>query len=221
MPNLEVKPASVDGTVWGTHGRADRCQYMIREREVVYNRMASLSCCMRTCYNLCIMTGHEITLAQMLARREHRYHEQQSFLQKYHSPLVSFCMNIPGPIKTNQQIRRAFTSGRDALLVGLKKAGAVILEVVELHDDTGDELLLAVGNADPSFLKDIAVQIEEASPVGRRYDIDVLDAQGHKISRSRFRKCLICDKQAQDCARSRTHSVKEMQDAIDSLLEGM
>ena len=27
MPNPEVKPASVDGTVRGTHGRADRCQF--------------------------------------------------------------------------------------------------------------------------------------------------------------------------------------------------
>ena len=26
MPNPAVKPASVDGTVWGTYGRADRCQ---------------------------------------------------------------------------------------------------------------------------------------------------------------------------------------------------
>ena len=27
MPNPEVKPASVDGTVRGTHGRADHCQF--------------------------------------------------------------------------------------------------------------------------------------------------------------------------------------------------
>ena len=30
MPNPEVKPASVDGTVRGTHGRADRCQFRLR-----------------------------------------------------------------------------------------------------------------------------------------------------------------------------------------------
>ena len=39
MPNLEVKPASVDGTVWGTHGRADRRQYMIKAKGSVHNRM--------------------------------------------------------------------------------------------------------------------------------------------------------------------------------------
>ena len=30
MPNLEVKPASVDGTVRGTHGRADHCQFRFK-----------------------------------------------------------------------------------------------------------------------------------------------------------------------------------------------
>ena len=29
MPNPEVKPVSADGTVWGTHGRAGRCQKTI------------------------------------------------------------------------------------------------------------------------------------------------------------------------------------------------
>ena len=35
MPNPAVKPVSVDGTVWGTYGRANRCQYKLRKREVV------------------------------------------------------------------------------------------------------------------------------------------------------------------------------------------
>ena len=32
MPNPEVKPASVDGTVRGTHGRANRCQFRLNDR---------------------------------------------------------------------------------------------------------------------------------------------------------------------------------------------
>ena len=34
MPNPEVKPASVDGTMRGTHGRADRCQFRFHREEV-------------------------------------------------------------------------------------------------------------------------------------------------------------------------------------------
>ena len=37
MPNPEVKPASVDGTVRGTHGRANRCQFRLLTREEVHS----------------------------------------------------------------------------------------------------------------------------------------------------------------------------------------
>ena len=47
MPNPEVKPASVDGTVRGTHGRADRCQFRFNiERK--FNIWASSFLCIYT-----------------------------------------------------------------------------------------------------------------------------------------------------------------------------
>ena len=164
------------------------------------------------------MTGNEITLPQMLERREERAEAQRLFLDKYKSPLVSFSMNIPGPIKTNELIRRAFDIGEILLLDGLARIGAEILYADEVHEDTGDELLLAVSNASPENLKDLAVSIETFSPVGRLFDIDIIDEHGRKLSRQDFRKCLICGKQAQDCARSRTHSVSELQEAVMNLL---
>ena len=164
------------------------------------------------------MTGNEINLEQMLARREARVQEQKRFLAAYNSPLISFTMNIPGPIKTNQAIRRAFDIGEILLLDSLAKIHSEILDFSETHEDTGDELLLAVKSNSPETLKDIAVNIEETSPIGRVFDIDVIDSQGNKLSRGTFRKCLICGKQAQECARSRTHTVQEMQQAIEELL---
>lgn len=167
------------------------------------------------------MTGREINLSQMLARREERAAKQKFFLERYNSPLVSFSMNIPGPIKTNELIRRAFDIGEILLLETLSKVKAEILDFSEIHEDTGDELLLAVKNIAPEALKDLAVEIENSSEIGRLFDIDVIDAEGQKLSRKTFRKCLICDKQAQECSRSRTHSVQEMQKAIENLLAGL
>lgn len=164
------------------------------------------------------MTGNEITLSQMLSRREMRANTQQSFLSKYHSPLISFTMNIPGPIKTNESVRRAFDIGQILLLEGLARLNAEILDCSEIHEDTGDELLLAVRNVQPEILKDMAVNIESFSPLGRLFDIDIIDEHGRKLSRQEFRKCIICGKQAQECARSRTHSVSEMQEAVTRLL---
>lgn len=164
------------------------------------------------------MTGNEINLAQMLSRREQRAGEQKIFLEKYNAPLISFSMNIPGPVKTNELIRNAFETGKNLIFESLNKIGAEINNIIEIHEDTGDEILLSVKNKSPEELKDIAVKIENENKFGRLFDIDVIDKDGKKLSRKIFRKCLICEKQAQECARSRSHSVKEMQEAVEKLL---
>ena len=71
------------------------------------------------------MQGIEINLQQMLNRREQRAIQQQEFLKKYSCPLVSFSMNIPGPIKTNEQILKAFTLGKTELLEKWSKEGGL------------------------------------------------------------------------------------------------
>ena len=164
------------------------------------------------------MTGVEIDLPQMLARRERRMNEQRFLLEEYHSPLISFCMNIPGPVKTNGLIRKAFDTGKNLLLNSLNDNDVIINECVEIHEDTGDEMLLSVKNIAPDSLKGLMVDIENTSKLGRLFDIDVIDSDGNKLSRKTFRTCFICNKQAQECARSRAHSVKEMQDAIETII---
>ena len=91
------------------------------------------------------MIGNEINLQQMLARREARADEQKKFLEKYHAPLISFSMNIPGPIKTNHKIRAAFDEGRNLIFEALKNIGAAVNEFIETHEDIGDEIQLQRG----------------------------------------------------------------------------
>ena len=52
------------------------------------------------------LAGEVVALEEMLAAREARAWRQQFFLQKYHAPLLSFTLNIPGPVKTNPVLRR-------------------------------------------------------------------------------------------------------------------
>ena len=47
--------------------------------------------------------------------------------------------------------------------------------------------------------------------------MDVIAINGQKLSRPAYHKCLICDCQAQECARSRKHTIEEMQEKIDAL----
>lgn len=67
------------------------------------------------------MKGQEVVLTDMLACRERRVNIQNEYIQRYHCPVISFCMNIPGPIKTNEQIKKAFLSGRKHFLLYYKK----------------------------------------------------------------------------------------------------
>ena len=89
------------------------------------------------------MQGEQVVLTDMLQCRERRAQIQDTFIEQYHCPVISFCMNIPGPVKTNEQ----------------------------------------------------------------------------KLSRPSYRKCIICGCQAQECARTRNHTVEEMQAKIEEMLE--
>ena len=47
----------------------------------------------------------EVTIMDMMQCRERRVQIQNELIQEFHTPVVSFCMNIPGPVKTDQLIR--------------------------------------------------------------------------------------------------------------------
>lgn len=160
-----------------------------------------------------ILSGPSVTLEEMMDCREKRAAIQNALLQQYHTPLICFCMNIPGPVKTSPEISVAFNAGRKALFDSLHSCGAAIREQLEFHSHTGDELILCV-ELSPEKAKKMTTSIEETHPFGRLFDMDVITADGEKLSRPFFRKCLLCDRQAQECARARTHSVREMQEKI-------
>lgn len=165
------------------------------------------------------MNGEEVNLTQMMKCRENRVKTQIYMLKKYNCPLISFSMNIPGPIKTNELILSGFEAGKISLLKKLNQENFLINESLEIHEITGDEILLSIKNAKPEQLKKITLEIENSSSIGRLFDMDVINSNGEKLSRQNFRKCLICEKQAQECSRSRTHSINEMQITVEKILK--
>lgn len=163
------------------------------------------------------MEGQEVVLTDMLACRERRVNTQNAYIQNYHCPVISFCMNIPGPIKTNEKIKKAFLSGKEALFAALKKENISVLAQIKFDDKTGNEIILAV-DYPADKIKELTTEIEETHPFGRLFDMDVIGTNGEKLSRGVYRKCLICGCQAQECARSRKHTVAEMQAKIEEML---
>ena len=71
--------------------------------------------------------------------------------------------------------------------------------------------------------KRIAVQIEDTHPLGRLFDIDIIDKDGVPVSRdrvgSRPRRCLVCDREARYCMRMRWHTQEEIWERINAMVD--
>ncbi len=159
----------------------------------------------------------EISLHQMLLARERRAMRQRELLSQFHRPLICFTMNIPGPVKNTPVIERGFCLGLFRLEAQLRGSGIPILFHTHTCGDAGCEgyyVVDAAGNA----VKALCMEIEQADPLGRLFDLDVLEADGKKLDRPTPRKCLLCGKPAQVCGRSRAHTVPELQDRVQQIL---
>ena len=79
------------------------------------------------------MQGIEVEIDEILICREKRVAIQNEMIKKYRNPVISFTMNIPGPIKTNDVIKKAFDIGKNLILEKLKENNIEILEIQELN----------------------------------------------------------------------------------------
>lgn len=154
-----------------------------------------------------------IQLSEILQAREDRVQLQKTLLAQFHCPLVCFTMNIAGPVKTSPLIEWGFRTGLRSLLQALP----TVLNQKVRYLPTGCEAYLSV-QMSAGELKDICVQIEEATSLGRLFDMDVLDADGCKLERKKERGCLVCGKPGRYCAARRVHSAEALQAVTEQIL---
>ncbi|MBR0215215.1 MAG: citrate lyase holo-[Solobacterium sp.] len=162
--------------------------------------------------------NNTVSLEEMLEAREQRVYRQETLRQKYGVPLVSFSMNIAGPIKNTPAIERTFDEGL-RLLRAAVSGHFTICEQIVTRAKTGCEAVMAVAG-DAAEIKQLCVRIEEGAPVGRLFDMDVIDSDGRKLDRARERSCIVCGRPGRTCASRRLHSVRELQEASCSLIAG-
>ena len=163
----------------------------------------------------------EVTLLEMLEARERRANRQRVLLSAHGKTMVCFTMNIAGPVKNNALIRRGYALGKRLLREQLAVAGILVVYFEEIQEKTGNEAIFLL-DTDPLAVKNVTVEIEDHAAIGRLFDMDVLCPDGRKVDRQELgqegRKCLICGGMAQACARSRTHSVPELQEKTWEIL---
>ena len=103
----------------------------------------------------CVKDVREVTLVEILNAREQRAALQKKLLDQYRVPLISFTMNIAGPVKRTPLIERAFYCGLTELRSRLAHC-EILFEQVGC-EPCGCEAMLAV-NADAELLKEIGAR---------------------------------------------------------------
>jgi len=165
--------------------------------------------------------GIEQDIAQVLKNRDARVAQQHLLVESLQSnqSLINAKLNIPGPIKNNFYLSELFKRGLEQFLNDCQVDYQLIWDVA-----TGPEAFVKVAEK-ASSVKQKSITFEDNTEFGRLFDIDVLIYSNNNLyplSRKDFdqqsRKCLICDKPSKVCARSRTHSVAEMQAYINKLM---
>lgn len=159
----------------------------------------------------------QVSLQDMLDAREERAYRQFCLGRELKKPLVSFSMNIPGPVKDSPLIRLGYREGVSRLERALSEAGIAVLRREEKLAHTGCELLLCA-EAEAEALKALCLEIEERDRLGRLFDLDVLAPDGRKLDREAPRCCILCGRPGKDCASRRLHSVPELQGAVRDIL---
>lgn len=163
-----------------------------------------------------------VELSQMLLARERRAARQRELLIRYHCPVIWFTMNIAGPVKTNPLIRRGFEMGCSLLEEQLTRMKVFWLYREQCHEATGSEACYVV-DLPSAELKRMTTELEEYDDLGRLFDMDVLDPDGIKLDRETLglgqRRCLLCGGPARACARSRAHTVEELQGKTQEILQ--
>ncbi len=168
------------------------------------------------------MLNDYIKLNQVLDFKENRLNRQKAAIKMYKVPIICFTLNTPGPYKRFPLVDKTFKEGEELILNQLRQYNIKVINTIKTDDPAGLETIYSV-DGDALFIKEILIMIEEGVSIGRLFDIDVLDLNLNHISRKELgkekRKCLLCNKDAFICSRSRAHSAEELLHEITNIME--
>lgn len=164
----------------------------------------------------------EKMLYKILEGKERRAWLQKKLITEYKSTLVSFTLNIPGINKLGENLKKVHEKGIKQLEEELLKKNISVKYKKINSSDAGYEAFFCISK-DSITIKKITTDIEERSKLGRLFDFDVFDNNYKLLSRTEIglpkRKCLLCDGIAAECSRSRKHSIEDILNKINEIIE--
>lgn len=167
--------------------------------------------------------GQSVTLNQILENKEWRVYQQNKLEQQFpNKTIVSVKLNIPGEIKQSPAIELIFKTGVNIL--DRVYDDVTLAKESYITRITGPETFYVI-DASLRDTKTLAIEFEEASELGRLFDVDVMSTedQGHQLSRTELgfdvRRCFVCGEPAKVCARTQKHAKAEMIDTLNTLYD--
>mgnify|MGYP000227837431 CR=1 FL=1 len=133
--------------------------------------------------NAALFEGAEVQLGAMLAAREARMAAQHGLIKKHNLPVVSFTLNIPGPVKRFALADMLFDSGVDMINRALLSHGIAIADGITRRCETGCEYIAAI-DGDAYRAKAALTALEESFPAARLFDMDVITNEFEHVSRA-------------------------------------
>ena len=169
------------------------------------------------------MIDKPTTLDAILKAKEGRALKQKELLARFPlASLISLTINIPSLIKLSHEAVVIHEIAYQSILSLLREEGIELLLCESKIAPTGVESLF-VCSADAKMLKVLTCSLEQAHPLGRLMDIDVLDFSSSIFSRDQLglskRQCFVCNDTAHLCARAQKHSYTELNLHIKRLVE--
>lgn len=170
--------------------------------------------------------GQEIGLNAVLETREWRQNYQESLEMQFPNEIIiGVKLNIPGPIKTSTYLKKMFLDGWKELLEQLQTARHELFFLrLFLDKQTGPEGMLVV-TGKINQVKQLTILFESNFLFGRLFDADVMSQNDNEYQLSRTqlgfesRKCLVCERNAKLCAKEQRHTLDEIYQAIQKLVD--
>lgn len=157
-------------------------------------------------------------MKNILRDREERYYKILSLIDKYRVPVICGKINYPGNDKDTLEAVKAFQILKQLLTEKLSENS---IHTQILSGDDGSSILMAI-TMKPLEAKKIAVDLEMNHSLGRLFDIDVYAGEGESIGREKLgmesRMCIICQEDARVCMKTGRHSLQEVVDRVNQLI---
>jgi holo-ACP synthase len=129
---------------------------------------------------------------------------------------------MPGPVKDGWLPRRVLAEALQELEAASNARRWRVLAREVVWRETGPEALYVV-HGDARIVKSATVLLEDHHPLGRLWDLDVIAPRQGQLSRQDLgfpaRRCLLCERPAHACGRSRRHPLEELLSTIGRIVD--